>query len=141
MGFFKKTEIQGLVKEKLKKEWAVNIYKNINLMKEAEGLALETDEVLIEQMIEKIFQSAKDNEIQIKSKGFKRWENPIGIAYGAVNLIKPTDTKEKKLFVTLIAFAVIQQNWGIQFNDNGMRRVFKDNGWTVEETDRVLNYK
>ncbi len=137
MGFFRKTSTQGLVKDKLKREWAVNIYKNINLMNEAEGLTLETDEALIEQMIEKIFQSAKNYEIQLKSIGINRWETPLGIAYGAVNLIKPTDTREKKLFITIMVFAIIQQNFGIQFNDSGMRQVFKDNGWTEEEIDSI----
>ena len=170
MGFFKNIMSQGLVQDKLKREWAESIYNNIegikeltlkyalNLEKETKQLSPEieekgaftsdnpgiraiTDKVLIEQMIEKIFQSAKKEEPRLEAMGFNRWETPTGIVYGAINLIKPTDILEKKLFVSFIAFAVVQLNFGIQFNENGMQQTFKDNGWTDEEIDKVLNYQ
>lgn len=141
MGLFRKKVVRGLVKDKLKKEWAENIYKNISETKGLEELILNEDKALIEQLIEKIFQSAKDDETRLMSIGITRWESPMGIAYGAVNLIKPTDTRKKRLLVTLTAFSVIQHNFGLSFNENGMQRVFEDSGWTKEEIDKVFNFE
>lgn len=141
MRLFSEKRARGLVKDKLKKEWSESIYKNISETKGLEELILNESSALIEQLIERIFQSAKDEEARLISMGIKRWESPMGIAYGAVKLINPTDTRKKKSLVTLVAFSVIKHNFGLSFNDNGMRRVFEDSGWTKEEIDKVLNFE
>jgi len=165
MGFFKNLISQDLVQDKYKKEWAEKIYDMGEIEelvdkyaagfdKDARQLfpeiqaGLFTDDnpqmraligkVLIEQMIEKIFQLAKKEGPRLKAMGLNRWDTPHGIAYGAINLIKPTDVLEKKLFVFFVAFAVILLNFGVQFNDYGMRQAFKDSGWAEEEIDSLL---